>query len=562
MNITQQQTEDDPELTKFTVTVGEFTDNKTVQTKAAAGHTTHDFSVPVSIAWDGDDATTATVTIKCSKCDETTTTAATVSNVKKSDATCTAAAVYTYTASYDGLDSISKDVTVGSPAGHTLTKTDEVPATCTVAGTEAYWTCSVCHKMFSDENAQNEIEAPVAIPAAGHIWGDWTVVTEPTASTKGVEQRVCANDPTHVETRDIDPLGVNITVPKFYIGAITLNGKAVDGSAATTENVPFGTNYTLAVTEDAEYFTGWEMNGKIISTEKTYTTVAYADVTVTPVFVVPEDNRITVVFYDKFGNKVKDYTDMTIADYQAAIAADGIPTAPSYPSAQFVEWDTADADILALTTSTTIWARYEAVESVQKYTVTVKDSIGADITATSLDAAGFENGEIPYDTKVTVTNESAKGWAIGGVTVSTSDTYSFFVGSDVEIVMLTEAEQVPTTTVIGATPLAGYTYNRYNIVATRNVPAGYELVDYGFVYGKNMETNDLVLENEGNVGSGQNAGNVKVARAGTQNSASNEFALNYGIKSAGNLVCVRSFITVKNGTDVQVIYSDMFTVQS
>jgi transposase-like protein len=561
MDITQQQTEDDPELTKFTVTVGNFTDNKTVETKAAAGHTTHTYTVPVRLDWVGD-TTTAKATFKCSKCEETVQYDATVTPVTKTPATCTEAAVWTYTAHYDGFTDISKDVTVGSPAGHTLEKTNAVPATCTTAGTEAYWTCSVCHKMFSDADAQNEIENPVAIPASGHVWGEWTQTTAPTASTKGVETRECSNCH-EKETRDVDPLGVNITVAEYFVGEVTINGKEINNKA---ENVPFGTSYTLEVTDAKDYFKGWEMNGKIISTETTYKTTAYADVTVTPVFEVPDANLITVVFFDKFGNEVKAYNNMSIADYQAAIAADGIPTAQSYPSQKFVEWDTDDDTILGLTESKTIWAIYQKVESVTKYTVTVLDAEGADITATALDAAGFTNGEIPYDTKVTVTNDNAKGWALDtadGAVLSTSDTYSFFVGADITLVMLTDVEAEPTTTIVGSNRLAEpTTYKRYNIVATRNVPDGYTLLDYGFVYGKNMTKDDLVLENEGNKGSRDDSGNVKVTRAGTKNSTSNEFALNYGIKSAGNTVCARSFIAVQKGTDVRVIYSDLFTVES
>ena len=58
-------------------------------------------------------------------------------------------------------------------AAHTLVKTERVEATCANAGTEAYWTCSACDKLFSDENGQNEISEPVVIPATGHTYGDW-----------------------------------------------------------------------------------------------------------------------------------------------------------------------------------------------------------------------------------------------------------------------------------------------------------------------------------------------------------------------------------------------------
>jgi len=47
-------------------------------------------------------------------------------------------------------------------------KTDAVAATCTDAGTEAYWTCPDCGKMFSDEACTAVITKAVAIPATGH----------------------------------------------------------------------------------------------------------------------------------------------------------------------------------------------------------------------------------------------------------------------------------------------------------------------------------------------------------------------------------------------------------
>lgn len=52
--------------------------------------------------------------------------------------------------------------------GHDLVKTDKVDATCVKEGTQAYWTCTRCHKMFSDAQGKNEIEAPIVIPKAAH----------------------------------------------------------------------------------------------------------------------------------------------------------------------------------------------------------------------------------------------------------------------------------------------------------------------------------------------------------------------------------------------------------
>ena len=41
-------------------------------------------------------------------------------------------------------------------------------ATCTEDGFEAYWVCEGCHKLFSDAEGANEIEAPVVVKALGH----------------------------------------------------------------------------------------------------------------------------------------------------------------------------------------------------------------------------------------------------------------------------------------------------------------------------------------------------------------------------------------------------------
>ncbi len=58
--------------------------------------------------------------------------------------------------------------------GHDLKETKKVEPTCTEDGTEAYWTCrrDGCGKMFSDEEGEHEIDAPVVIPAKGHTPAD------------------------------------------------------------------------------------------------------------------------------------------------------------------------------------------------------------------------------------------------------------------------------------------------------------------------------------------------------------------------------------------------------
>lgn len=55
------------------------------------------------------------------------------------------------------------------PAAHKLVKTDAKAATCTTPGNKEYWTCDVCMKVFSDAAGKNEIAlADTTIAALGH----------------------------------------------------------------------------------------------------------------------------------------------------------------------------------------------------------------------------------------------------------------------------------------------------------------------------------------------------------------------------------------------------------
>lgn len=85
----------------------------------------------------------------------------------KSAATCGSAAVYYKSCESCGEKS-TETFTVGQPTGkHTLTHHDDVPATCTKAGTIEYWSCSVCESNFSDANGTT-IVSNITAPAKGH----------------------------------------------------------------------------------------------------------------------------------------------------------------------------------------------------------------------------------------------------------------------------------------------------------------------------------------------------------------------------------------------------------
>ncbi len=62
------------------------------------------------------------------------------------------------------------------PARHSLVKTDEKAPTCTDDGNTAYWTCTECRNIFSDDAGLNPTTlADVTVFATGHTWSnDWS----------------------------------------------------------------------------------------------------------------------------------------------------------------------------------------------------------------------------------------------------------------------------------------------------------------------------------------------------------------------------------------------------
>ena len=83
------------------------------------------------------------------------------------------------------------------------------PATCAAAG-EKYRVCSIC---------QDEETEVIDIDPDAHAWGEWT----PIEGRDGWEQRICANDPTHVEEREIPFDGITVDIETVDAAAGTKN---------------------------------------------------------------------------------------------------------------------------------------------------------------------------------------------------------------------------------------------------------------------------------------------------------------------------------------------------
>ena len=525
--VTQNQTSDLPEITTYTCKdCGYF---YTKETKPALGHT-HNYGAPVADYTSGQ------------------------AFVEGKD--------YTHTATCTGEGTCSQP-----------TKTDKCTfdngvetkaATCTEPGVKTF-TCTECGGTYT-----------VAIPATDHNWGEWKHV-EGTEGADAQHSRVCANDASHKDTKACDftakvtqeatldqpeittytckdcgyfytketapaLAGVTVTVNAVENGSVTLAGQDVTagGSKKFAEN---GT-YTLVATPNENCtFVGWQTGNKIVSTDATYTTVAIADITYTPVF-AESAKPVQFTFVDMFNNVISSQPVASGADVK-------IPQAPTYTGYTFTGWSVDEAAIKAATSSMTVYAQYEK-DAAATYTVTTD----ADATvAYGSNSAQGTLADVPYGTQVTVSKAGATAWAIDGKIVAYGDSYTFYVASDVTVKAASATTQAPVVAAVSANQVAG-SY-KVEFVATRAMVDGCTYLKSGFVYGKNLSDADLTLANVGKKGSADNSGVVKAAYANSTE-GSTQFILSYGISAQTGTASAKAFLTYKdqNGK-VKTVYSDV-----
>lgn len=525
--VTQNQTADLPEITTYTCKDCGYSYTK--ETKPALGHT-HNYGAPAADYTSGQ------------------------AFVEGKD--------YTHTATCTGEGTCSQPTKTDKCTFNNGVETKA--ATCTEPGVKTF-TCTKCGGTYT-----------VAIPATDHNWGDWKHV-EGTEGADAQHSRVCANDASHKETKACDftakvtqeatldqaeittytckdcgysytketapaLAGVTVTVNAVENGSVTLAGQDVTagGSKKFAEN---GT-YTLVATPNADCtFVGWQTGNKIVSTDASYTTVAIADITYTPVF-AESAKPVQFTFVDMFNNVISSQSVVSGADVK-------IPQAPTYTGYTFTGWSVDEAAIKAATSSMTVYAQYEK-DAAATYTVTTD----ADATvAYGSNSAQGTLADIPYGTQVTVSKDGATAWAIDGKIVAYGDSYTFYVASDVTVKAASATTQAPVVAAVSANQVAG-SY-KVEFVATRAMVDGCTYLKSGFVYGKNLTDADLTLANVGKKGSADNSGVVKAAYANSTE-GSTQFILSYGISAQNGTASAKAFLTYKdqNGK-VKTVYSDV-----
>ena len=323
--------------------------------------------------------------------------------------------------------------------------------------------------------------------------------------------------------------GVVVTVASTKLGTTTLNDADATNGANARLAVGDKVVLTAKANNETGEFVGWKVGNKIVSDEASFVTYATADITYEPVFAEKADTSFTVVFVDPYGNVIDTQTVTSGANIE-------IPTAPTLIGYTFTGWSMTEPDIHALTDGATIYAQYTK-DNVAKYTVTAPE--GATLTVDGVETAS--PATVAYDAKVSVHKDGVAAWQVDGVTVAYGDTYTFFCGSDMNLVAVdTAVEQKTTVVITGVNEIAGSV--QVSFAASRNVAPGETVVKQGFIYGKNLADSELTLENVGNKGADANAGNVKIAY--TKNSAA-DISLRYGLSKKDGKVSAAAFVITK-----------------
>ena len=419
-------------------------------------------------------------------------------------------------------------------------KENEVPATCEAEGSyDEVVRCSKCGEVITTTHKTT--------PALGHKWKA-TKVVAPTYESQGYTEYVCENDPSHTKKDDYTAKldGVKLTVNGKYSSYGSVEGYDFDKATWAGKN---STVTLKAMPIEGAVFAGWEIDGKVVSTAETLELTMYKDITVTPIFQEEQKSTITVVFLDMYNNVTASYTNMTAAEFQAEMAK-AIPTPAEYPGYTFAGWSQTDDAIKALDTSATITSSYKTRGN--SYTVNAQ---GANITVNG-ETKADTFADIAYDTAVTVSADNAKAWAIDGTTVAVGSSYTFYVGSDVTITPVTDAvTDKPMTAIVSAAPATEGSY-RVSFLASSYIPAGYTVIDRGFVYGKGATQDELTLTKVGTTIAATGA-KVKSISVPTNKDTVNDFGLVYGVKNKDAAATAVAYVTVKSMADdsVKTVYS-------
>ena len=140
-------------------------------------------------------------------------------------------------------------------AGHSWIHHNAEAPTCTEDGSIEYWTCEHCGLISSDSEGMIIITSEEKIiEHTGHIWSEWVITREPTATEEGEETRICEGCG-EKETRSIAKLEVLTTTSTATTttSSTTTSTSTSSTTSTTTTTLPF------EAVEDERVIGTWEL---------------------------------------------------------------------------------------------------------------------------------------------------------------------------------------------------------------------------------------------------------------------------------------------------------------
>ncbi len=251
----------------------------------------------------------------------------------------------------------------------------------------------------------------------------------------------------------------------YEVGTATVHTVDVNNTVGGTVDstvAEYGEQISLNATVDENYqLLYWEVNNRTY-TEETLTLTVKENTIVKPVFVKTADltNDDIIFTFRSLDGRVVD--TLTKAELLAGKTPKDPPVRYGYTNGTW-DYSVADTD-----SNTDVVASYD--EGTETYTVTVNGGEGTT--------------EVGFEEKVTITEalDGFNAWQIGGKTVSTKSTYTFWVTDDVTITAVADAEI--TSDVAKLTLGKTKTDDTYRLTAivTTFAADGDEFIEAGILY--------------------------------------------------------------------------------
>lgn len=357
-------------------------------------------------------------------------------------------------------------------------------------------------------------------------------------------------------------------------GRVTLAGEQLDfySDVATTSVVP--SRYDLAAVSTDDYnFVSWtDSNGKVLSTDPTYNVaVSTANIEVTVNFAEAEktvnvtyshDNgqlliSEAVVFGETLAPPTKDIwkADKTFAGWKIGnIVYSGEATATEFYDVDGNSLSDAIKVLTAQKQNVNV-VSYYVDNPVQYYTVNIT---GGEIVSGEITDGKVSEGAHMYIKATVPEGKAFAGWTdADGNIQSYEEEYDFYVTSDVTLIATFSDEEIE------AEPVVHFTGSKYELYPddygvrlymASEIPEGYTKIEWGFLYtAKELSESEMVVGGTAkSVINSSGAGNADWIYDARFPASAWE---------AGKTVKIRIYATVSSAEGTKTIYSEILSVK-